>query len=224
LKVLVTGGAGFIGSHTVDFLLRKGYEVRILDNLTAPIHMNGQVPDYVPLKHIEFIQGDVRDKSVWEQALKGIDAVYHLAAYQDYLPDFSTFFHTNTVSTALIYEVIVEQHLSIHKVIISSSQAVYGEGRYHCEFCTSSNDLLSGHTSAIYPESRPEGQLKLAKWDVICPTCQRVMSPEWTDESIAHPHNQYAISKYSQELIALNLGQRYNIPTVCMRYSVIVEW
>ena len=105
--ILVTGGAGFIGSHTVDLLLSRGYQVRVLDNLLPPVHRNGQLPDYFS-EQAEFMAGDVREKADWERALEGIDAVFHLVAYQDYLPDFSKFFHVNTVGTALLYEVIVE--------------------------------------------------------------------------------------------------------------------
>src|SRR5690242_12211298 len=109
MRVLVTGGAGFIGSHTVDALLRKGCEVRILDALLPPVHAEGgALPDYVPRNDVDVLYGDVRRRDCWERALENVDVVFHLAAYQDYLPDFSTFFHTNTVSTAHLYEVIVE--------------------------------------------------------------------------------------------------------------------
>ncbi|KXK52931.1 MAG: UDP-glucose 4-epimerase [Chlorobi bacterium OLB5] len=112
-KVLVTGGAGFIGSHTVDRLLKIGYDVRILDNLQKPVHLKGK-PSYLPAE-AEFILGDVRERDTIEKALEGIDYVFHLAAYQDYLPDFSTFFHVNSVSTALIYEIAVAKNLPIKK-------------------------------------------------------------------------------------------------------------
>lgn len=133
MRVLVTGGAGFIGSHTVDALLGRGYEVRILDNLQKPVHLKGK-PKYLP-KAAEFVFGDVRDKRTLEYALEGADVVYHFAAYQDYLPDFSTYFHVNAVSTALIYEIIVEKKLPVKKVIVASSQAVLGEGVYECLKC-----------------------------------------------------------------------------------------
>ncbi len=131
MKVLVTGGAGFIGSHTVDLLLARGYDVRILDALRPPVHPKGEKPDYVPAE-AEFIQGDVREREDVLKALRGVDAVIHLAAYQDYLTDFSTFFHINTVGTALIYELIVEHKLPIQKVVVASSQATYGEAKYRC--------------------------------------------------------------------------------------------
>ena len=119
MRILVTGGAGFIGSHTVDKLIDNGYEVKILDNLQKPVHLKGK-PSYLS-NEAEFILGDVRNKSDWEKALKGMEAVYHLAAYQDYLPDFSTFFHVNAVGTALLYEIAVEKKLDLQKIIVASS-------------------------------------------------------------------------------------------------------
>jgi len=131
-KVLVTGGAGFIGSHTVDLLLEKGYEVRILDNLQPRVHPRGK-PVWVP-KQAEFIQGDVANRADLARALQGVDHVFHLAAYQDYLPDFSTFIHTNAESTALLFELIVSdrKRYPVRKIVFASSQAVCGEGRYLC--------------------------------------------------------------------------------------------
>src|SRR5688500_12243203 len=103
-RVLVTGGAGFIGSHTVDQLLEKGYEVRVLDSLQPRVHPLGR-PSYIP-RGAELLVGDVANPTDLGPALRGIDYVVHLAAYQDYLPDFSTFIHVNTESTALIFEQI----------------------------------------------------------------------------------------------------------------------
>ena len=123
-KILVTGGAGFIGSHTVDELLNRGYEVRVLDNLVRRIHPDGKFPNYLSLDQVEVIKGDINDRESMLEALTGVDAVYHFAAYQDYLPDFSKFFLVNSVSTALLYELIVEHSLPIRKVIVASSQAV----------------------------------------------------------------------------------------------------
>jgi dTDP-L-rhamnose 4-epimerase len=211
MKVLITGGAGFIGSHTVDLLLSRGYKVRILDALLPPVHENGKMPAYVPIKDIEFIHGDVRDRSAWESALAGVEIVVHLAAYQDYLMDFSTFFHTNTVSTALLYEVIVARKAQIRKVVVASSQAAYGEAAYRCP----------DHQELQYPALREESGLKRRMWNPRCPKCGGAVEPDWTPESVVNPHNQYAISKYTQELVALNLGRRFGIPTVAMRYSIV---
>ena len=208
MQVLVTGGAGFIGSHTVDVLLAKGYKVRIMDSLEPPVHPKGR-PDYVPTE-AEFILGDVRNKADWKTALDEVDLVFHFAAYQDYLTDFSKFFDVNSRGTALLYEVIVEEKLCVEKVIVASSQAVYGEGKYEC-----SEDGI------VYPDPRSLDQLERGEWELRCPKCSRKMKMQLTDESRVNPQNQYAISKYSQELIGLALGRRYQIPIVCLRYSIV---
>jgi len=208
LKLLVTGGAGFIGSHTADALLAKGYKVRIMDSLEPPVHLKGR-PDYIPEK-AEFIRGDVRVKTDWKKALKGIDIVFHFAAYQDYLTDFSKFFEVNSQGTALLYEVAVEKKLPVKKVIIASSQAVYGEGKYKC-----SEDGI------IYPGPRSLEQLRRGDWELRCPRCGRKIKMQLTNESRVNPANSYGISKYSQELIGLTLGKRYSIPTICLRYSIV---
>ena len=208
MKVVITGGAGFIGSHTVDLLLEKGYEVRVLDSLEPPVHPCRKKPDYLP-DDVEFILGDVRNKNDVEKALQGVDAVFHLAAYQGYLTDFSKFAFTNDGSTALIYEVIVEKKFPIKKVILGSSQAVYGEGKYECP-----------EHGLQYPSPRSLEQLERGGWEIRCPICQKAMQSLPVDESRVNPHNQYAVSKYSQELYALTLGKRFDIPTVALRYSI----
>jgi dTDP-L-rhamnose 4-epimerase len=208
MKVLVTGGAGFIGSHTVDLLLEKGYEVCIVDNLESPVHQRREKPAYIP-EDVDFILGDVRNKSVMEKALKGVKVVFHLAAYQGYLTGFSKFALVNDGGTALLYEIIVNEHLPIEKVILGSSQAVYGEGKNKCP-----------KHGVQYPPPRELWQLERGEWEVKCPLCQESIKPLPTDESRVNPHNQYAISKYSQELYALTLGKRFGIPTVVLRYSI----
>lgn len=209
MKILVTGGAGFIGSHTVDALLALGHEVRILDNLQKPVHLKGKPPWLQP--EAEFILGDVRNKTDWEKALHGIDAVYHLAAYQDYLPDLSTFFHVNAVSTALLYEVAVEKKRDLAKIIIASSQFVQGEGLYFCEKCGKSHG----------PIMRSESQLQKGLWEQICHECGTGMKWKWTPESYTSPPNAYAMAKQSQEIQAITFGHRYHFPSVALRYSIV---
>lgn len=215
MKVLITGGAGFIGSHTADALIAKGYQVRILYSLQPNVHPGGQ-PDYLH-PEAEFIQGDVRDADAWRMALDGVGAVFHLAAYQDYLTDFSTFFAVNSVSTALLYEILVAdpQRYPVRKVIVAASQAVMGEGRYRCDRCA------DDATPYRYPEIRLESQLSKGQWDHRCPTCGNVLQWQPSDESVINPCNQYALSKHSQEQIAIQLGRRYQIPSVAMRYSIV---
>lgn len=205
--VLVTGGAGFIGSHTVDRLIESGFDVRILDNLQKPVHLKGK-PTYLNPK-ADFILGDVRDKSALESALKDAEYVYHLAAYQDYLPDFSTFFHVNSVSTALIFEIAVERKLPLKKIITASSQFVQGEGLYKKKDGT-----------LVKPYQRSIKQLEKGEWDWKDENDQP-LDWQWTPETHANPPNAYAISKYSQELMTIAFGQQYNIPSVALRYSIV---
>ncbi len=208
MRVLVTGGAGFIGSHTVDALLEKGYEVTILDSLEKPVHLKGK-PNYIP-KEARFIEGDVRKRDDFLKALSDVQIVYHFAAYQDYLPDFSKFFHVNSVGTALLYELIVEKRLPIEKVIVASSQAVAGEGLYR---------NAAGHE--ILPPIRALKQLEAGQWELRDSQNGEILQWQSTPETVANPQNQYAMSKYSQEMIALNLGRRYGIPSVALRYSIV---
>src|SRR5437016_1742539 len=216
MKILVTGGAGFIGSHTVDALLAAGHDVRILDSFEKPVHLKGRPADLA--EDAEVLEGDVRVKEDWERALTGVEAVYHLAAYQDYLPDFSKFFHVNSVGTALLYEVVVERKIPLRKVVVASSQAVYGEGKYRCG---NLRCPWATRGEACLPDLRPLQQLVGGHWDHRCPACGEVLGPQPTDESVVNPQNQYALSKYAQELTALHLGKRYGIPTVAMRYSIV---
>ncbi len=215
-RVLVTGGAGFIGSHTVDLLLDKGYKVTILDNLQPRVHPRGK-PDWVP-SEAEFIHGDVANPADLDRALRagsersrrGAEFVIHLAAYQDYLPDFSTFIHTNTESAALLFELIVANKYPVQKIVFASSQSVAGEGRYHC--------AVHGDCT---PSPRPVEQLLRGEWEVLCPVCDEPMEPCLISEDTAAPGTTYAISKYAIELLADRLGRRYGIPTVCMRYTYV---
>lgn len=208
MRVLITGGAGFIGSHTADALLARGDRVRILDNLQQPVHRHGR-PSYLP-PAAEFVFGDVRDRRTLEFALDGIDTVLHLAAYQDYLPDFSTYFSVNAVSTALLYEVVVAARLPVRKIVVASSQAVLGEGLYEC----SEHGRLS-------PDIRLEDQLRAGRWEHRCPACDRPLQWLPTPEGSINPQNQYALSKQATEAIAISLGRRYGIPSVAMRYSIV---
>jgi dTDP-L-rhamnose 4-epimerase len=206
-KVLVTGGAGFIGSHLVDRFLREGFQVRVLDSVDPRVHPHGR-PAYLP-SHIDFIEGSVTDREVLAAALHGVDFVSHQAAYQDYMPDFSRFLEVNAVGTALLFELIVQQRLPVKKVIVASSQAVYGEGQYEC-----------AQHGFFLPSPRSQKQLAQGDWEVSCPQCANPARSLLLREEYTNPYNQYAVSKLAQEKTALGLGWLHGIPTVALRYSV----
>jgi len=208
VKILVTGGAGFIGSHTCDRLLALGHEVVVLDALTPPVHRNGQ-PAYLS-PGVEFYQGDVRNRDLLTNLLRRVDAVYHFAAYQDYLPEFSRFSDVNVVSTALIYEIIVAERLDIARVVVASSQSAMGEGLY---WCPADGEQLPG--------MRPERFLAAREWDIPCPECGGKLEMQATPERVSNPQNVYGMSKLAQEMVAINIGRRYDIPTVALRYSIV---
>jgi len=210
MNILITGGAGFIGSHTADGLLLAGHQVRVLDSLEEPVHRGRKVPTYLDSR-IEFVQGDVRDEATLLRCLRGVDAVYHLAAFQDYLPTFSRYFDVNVTSTALIYELIVRERLPVGKVIVASSQAALGEGRYRD---AAGKDVLPG--------LRSNEQLSKGIWEIQPgPGEAGPLVYQSTDETVANPQNTYGMSKIAEERVALNLGRQYGIPSVAMRYSIV---
>jgi dTDP-L-rhamnose 4-epimerase len=207
MRVLITGGAGFIGSHLVDRFVRDGFQVRVLDNLDRRVHPLGR-PTYLPAG-IEFIDGCVTDRETLWKALQGVDVVSHQAAYQDYMPDFSRFLNVNAVSTALIYELVVQHRLPVRKIIVASSQAVYGEGQYECP-----------QDGFLLPQPRSQQQLASGDWEVSCPGCGQKATPLPLQEEHNNPYNQYAVSKLAGEKTALGLGWLHGIPTVALRYSI----
>jgi dTDP-L-rhamnose 4-epimerase len=207
MRVLVTGGAGFIGSHLVDRFLQEGFQVRVLDNLDPKVHPHGRRKEL--LSDVDFVLGDVTDRDTLLAALKDVDIISHQAAYQDYMPDFSRFLLVNGVGTALVYELIVRERLKVKKVIVASSQAVYGEGQYTCP-----------EHGFFLPIPRSQQQLSRSEWELRCPQCNKQANECFLEESHVNPYNQYAVSKLAEEKAALGLGWLHGIPTVALRYSI----
>lgn len=206
-NVLVTGGAGLIGSHIVDAAIAEDWNVRIFDNLERQTHRNGK-PAWID-PDIEFVQGDVRHRKDWERALDGIDLVFHEAAYGGYMPEIAKFIHVNSVGTALLLETIRNHELPVEKVVMASSQAVYNEGAYSCPL-----------HDAFYGLSRPVEQLRAGDYEMRCPQCGRVSATIPTDEAAPMGgENVYAISKADQERLLLSWGNATGIPVVPLRYS-----
>src|SRR5215470_293550 len=191
MRVLVTGGAGFIGSHTADRLVSLGHEVVVLDALTAPVHRD-RTPNYLT-PGADLYVGDVRNRDLLANLLRRADAVYHFAAYQDYLPEFSRFSEVNVVSTALIYEIAVAEGLDLARVVVASSQSAMGEGLYRCP-----------DDGEQAPSIRPESALIARQWDIPCPVCGGPLEMQATPERVANPQNAYGMSKYAQEMVAVN--------------------
>jgi dTDP-L-rhamnose 4-epimerase len=210
-RVLITGGAGFIGSHTADALKDKGLKVRLMDNLSADSHGN-RWPDYVSRKGYELVKGDVRRKEDWAKALAGVDYVMHFAVHKDFRPDFSNFFLTNTVGTSLLYEVAVEKRIPLKKVVIASSQAVYGDGFYECDH---------GAHKIFHAELRSWEKLLECHWDIVCSHGKPAKPLRFREDQKVAPVNSYGISKYAAENLSLRLGRTFEIPTTILRYSVV---
>jgi dTDP-L-rhamnose 4-epimerase len=180
----------------------------VLDALTRPVHRDGHPAFLSP--DADFYEGDTRNRDLLTNLLRRVDAVYHFAAYQDYLPDFSRFSDVNVVSTALIYEIIVAERLDLARVVVASSQSAMGEGLY---WCPRDGDQLPG--------MRPESALAASQWEVPCPVCGGELEMRSTPERISNPQNAYGMSKLAEEMVAVNLGRRYGIPTVALRYSIV---
>jgi dTDP-L-rhamnose 4-epimerase len=206
-RALVTGGAGLIGSHVADLLRREGWSVRILDNLEPQTHRKGK-PAWIA-RDVEFIEGDVRDREAVTSALRGIDVVFHQAAYGGYMPEIAKYVHVNSFGTAQMLEVIREQKFPVKKIVVASSQAVYSEGAATCQ-----------EHGLVFPEVRPVEQLQAGDWSVHCPICHAVTESAPTPERApVGGETVYGLTKVDQEKLTLLWGKQTGIPTVALRYS-----
>jgi dTDP-L-rhamnose 4-epimerase len=211
-KILVTGGAGFIGSHTVDLLIKNGYEAIIVDNLEPQVHGELQAkPEYIN-KEATFVQHDFQNKDVLKKIISEVDAVIHLAALVGVgqsMYQIERYVNGNTGATATLLDILAKEEHNIKKLVVASSMSVYGEGKYYCAKCA----------TEVYPSLRTYQQLKNPQWDQLCPTCGSIVKPLPTDENKPlMPTSIYAQSKRHQEEMCLLVGETYGIPTVALRY------
>jgi dTDP-L-rhamnose 4-epimerase len=210
-KILVTGGAGFIGSHIVEELITRGHSVLVLDSLVEQVHgPAARRPAYL-YAAAEFMQGDVRDKAVLRRALDGIEVIFHEAAevgVGQSMYEVTRYVGGNTYATAVLLEVLANEPHTVRRLIVASSMSIYGEGAYLCP-----------QHGRIHPSLRLEKQLSRKEWEVQCPTCGQRSEPIGTaEDKPLFPTSIYAISKMDQELMCLAMGRAYNIPTVALRY------
>ncbi len=209
-QILITGGAGFVGSHLADGLLEAGHRVRILDDLTPQVHQNGP-PSYLS-PQVELIVGDVRDPNLLREVLKGVDVVFHFAAtvgVGQSMYEISRYMSVNTQGTAELLQAILDTKSQVKKLIVASSMSIYGEGRYVC----------SGCGQPAFPPVRPVSQLKAGQWELHCDACGGVLQPEPTNETKPSEINSiYALSKRDQEELCLIYGRTYGLPVTALRF------
>jgi len=206
-RALVTGGAGLIGSHVTDLLVREGWKVRVLDNLEPQTHRRGK-PAWINPK-VEFTHGDIRDRETIAAALDRIDIVFHQAAYGGYMPEISKYVHVNSLGTAQMLELIREKNLPIKKIVVASSQAVYSEGAGICP-----------KHQLVFPAVRPVEQLRKGDWEVHCPICGAITKSAPTPENApVGGETVYGLTKVDQEKLVLLWGKQVGIPTIALRYS-----
>jgi dTDP-L-rhamnose 4-epimerase len=208
-NILITGGAGFVGSHLADALLAAGHSVRIFDNLTNQVHYHG-IPEYLP-EEAEFVDGDVRDSGSVRRALNGIDIVFHMAAavgVGQSMYEIEHYMGTNTQGTAVLLQQLLGRRSRVEKLVLASSMSIYGEGKYLCAQC-----------GDVAPQLRSAKQLKTKQWEPNCPACNESLTPVPTDESKPLQCSSiYALSKRDQEDMCLLFGRTYALPVVALRY------
>ena len=209
-QILITGGAGFVGSHLADGLLQAGHKVRVVDDLTPQVHKDGP-PGYLS-PEVELVVGDVRDPNRMREVLRDVDVIYHFAAtvgVGQSMYEISRYMSVNTQGTAELLQAMLDAKLAPEKLIVASSMSIYGEGRYQCSLCS----------REATPPVRPVSQLRAAQWELHCGFCQGVLKPLPTTESKPSEINSvYALSKRDQEELCLIYGRTYGIPVTALRF------
>jgi len=207
MRALVTGGAGLIGSHIANLMIREGWSVRILDNLEPQTHRSLK-PVWIP-ETAEFIEADIRDRTATTAALRDIDVVFHQAAYGGYMPEIGKFVEVNSFGTAQMLEIIRDECLPVKKVVVASSQAVYSEGAAHCP-----------QHGLVFPTVRRVEQLSSGDFSVHCPQCGiETTSVPTPEEAPIGGETIYAITKVDQERLVLTWARQTGVPAIALRYS-----
>lgn len=208
-RVLITGGAGFIGSHIVDELVEEGYEVTVVDNLTEQVH-EGE-PDYLN-DEAEYVWGDIRDRDLMTELLEEADILNHQASavgVGQSMYEIEKYVEINTLATARILDIIVNEDIELEKIVVASSMSCYGEGAYWCP-----NEEVERH-----PSLRGEEQMQEGQWEHLCQECGTELEPIPTPESKPRDSTSvYAITKKDQEELTLSVCRAYDIPAVALRY------
>lgn len=207
-KILVTGGAGFIGSFIVDRLVAEGHEVVILDNLEPQVHQ-GVAPDYLN-KSAKFVKGSVLDYELFRAVVSDVDVIFHEAAMVGVgqsMYQVSRYASANVIGTAYLLDILANEKHNVKKVMVAASMSSYGEGAYECESC-----------GVVSPPLRSEEQMKSREWELVC-SCGKRLVPIPTNESKPlHPNSIYAVTKANQEQMVLPFCRAYGIPAVALRY------
>jgi dTDP-L-rhamnose 4-epimerase len=210
-RVLVTGGAGFVGSHLADALAAAGCDVILFDSLEPQVHgENRRRPSYLdPNLHLEL--GDIRDPEAVGGLVRDVDVVFHLAAMVGVgqsMYQMRRYTDVNAMGMATLLEALVANRGRVRKLVVASSMSIYGEGAYRCPNC-----------GPVYPRLRPTEQLAQFEWEVRCPDCNAKLEPIPTPEDKPlYPTSIYAINKRDHEEMALAFGQAYDIPAVALRF------
>src|SRR5215216_3492716 len=208
--VLVTGGAGYIGSHLVDALVTRDYRVTVLDNLEPQVHRSGTWPSYANPR-ATYVRGDVRDRAIFEPLVLASHAVVHFGAAVSIgqsMYQIDRYVDVNTRGTALLLDILVNAKHDVRKVIVASSIGVYGEGAYRC----------ATH-GAVAPPIRDKSWLAVRDWEQRCPVCgAHVESIPTPEDKTLYRDNIYSMTKYHQEEMVLLIGRTYGIPAVAPRF------
>ena len=208
-KILITGGAGFIGTNLIKALLEEEWDIVVLDALIKQVHPEGK---WEKPGQVTFFHGDVCDEKIVSEALEGVDYIVHLAAETGVgqsAYEIARYVSVNEFGTAVILEEASKHTKRLKAIILASSRAVYGEGRYICERC-----------GDVYPAGREADDLKQGRWDLRCPKCKGVIESVGSmEDQPLNPASVYAITKHNQEQLVAQFTRSFNIPSIALRFQ-----